>query len=131
MKKTLFILILITIGFPVFAYPFWSAPTPNVTVFTNSTILTFTNSQTVTNIQGSKESIQHTLDIFGSMTGTNAVIANLDSTIDGANWIPQSTNTISTNGFSEVKLTGKWAQFRWRLTALTTNGTVIENYMAQ
>ena len=131
MNMKLTFLLILTMALPCLADPFWSASTPNVTVFTNSTVLTFTNSQTMTNIQGSKESLNHTCDIFGGGVGTNAITANLDSTIDGANWIPVSTNTISTNGFAEVKATGKWARFRWRVTALTTNATVTENYMAQ
>ena len=99
-------------------------------VFTNTTTVTFTNSQIATNAQDTGRSIYHTFQLFCTSTATNAVTANLDKTIDGSNWIPVSTNTVTTNGIVEYSVVGKWAQYRWRVTA-TTNATVVENYMSQ
>ena len=130
-KNLISLALFLSLVLPAAAAPYWSSPTPNVSVFTNSISLTFTNSQTVTNIQGTKESVNHTFHIFAATSGSNVITANLDRTLDGSNWIPVSTNTISTNGYAEIIAPGKWAQYRWRVTALTTNAALTENYFAQ
>ena len=102
-----------------------------VVVFTNSTSITFTNTATVTNSQDTARTVYHTFQVYSTTVGTNAITATLDKTIDGSNWVPVSTNVVTSNSIAEYTAVGKWTQFRWRVTAGATNATVTELYMGQ
>ena len=101
-------------------------------IYTNVTFSSnVTASVTFTNVQNTIITVNHTFQLFCTGAGTNVVTANLDRTIDEANWIPVSTNTVSTNGTVEYSVAGKWSKYRWRISAAATNATVTANYMAQ
>jgi hypothetical protein len=87
--------------------------------------ITYTNSQITINPK------LHTFQLFSTATGTNSVNAIWDRTIDGVNWFPFQTNTWTSSSNFEFYVSGKWAQFRCRLTPQGTNGAVFANYIGE
>jgi hypothetical protein len=102
-------------------------------VFTNVTFSSnITASVTFTNTQPSLFTIYHTFHLVYSPLGTNTTTATLERTLDGSFWYSVQTNTLTdgTNSF-EYSSVGKWAAYRWRVTALSTNATVRADYLAE
>lgn len=144
MKNTIVFVTLLALCFVCKAGEiFYPNPVQTRVVFTNQTFSSNWSSQatslTFTNVQFTGISVFHTFQLFSvpwtnTVTiGTNNVSASLDRTIDGTNWVPfYSTNMTGagTNAI-EVVTVGKWQSYRWRLTLLGTNLTVLANYMAE
>jgi uncharacterized membrane protein len=132
MRKILLSIILLSVGLcKVNAGELSRFSSQFTTIYTNSTSYTLSNSA-ATNVQTLIPSVSHTYQLFATTVGTNSVTATLDRTIDSANWIPATTNTISTNGIAEYTFTGKWTQARWRISAANSNNaTVLVVYMGQ
>jgi hypothetical protein len=92
------------------------------------TLLSATTNQT-----GSAYNVElfkyHTVAISESTIRTNTVY--VDRSLDGSNWIPFYTNTLTTTGqVAEATAVGKWAYMRGRLDTLTgTNCAVTFSYL--
>lgn len=103
-------------------------------VFTNSTTSTnFVATGSITNVQGTVYTTTHCFQGFFTIVGTNAVATSnvFESTIDNVNWIPEQTNSWTTNGTFEYTVIGKRSAFRNRTYFVTTNANLTINYIAQ
>jgi len=101
-------------------------------VYTNSLSFSATNGVTVTNSLDVSASIYHTFHFVYVATGTNTTSIVTERTIDGSNWVPVITNTLSSTGNSEAQYTGKWVTYRFRATFQNTNApTLTIPYVAQ
>lgn len=108
------------------------SPSQAHVTYTNVTFISnLTSSVNFTNQQDCGSTLNHTFQLFNNPVGTNTTVVNLDRTIDQVNWIPVSTNTFTTNGVYEFNTSGKWAAYRWRVSSLTTNDSILANYMSE
>lgn len=71
----------------------------------------------------------HTFQVtMASAFTTNLAVITLDRTLDGSNWVPFFTNSVSSSGTTDTNLTGTWQQFRARLVVTNTADTATVSY---
>jgi hypothetical protein len=111
---------------------YYYSPNAPTVIYTNVTFSSnFTASSTFTNTQGSGMSIGHTFNVFYTAAGTNSSNVILEKTIDGANWLTVTNVTWGVSTNMEIQTVGKYAQYRYRVTALSTNGSMTALYMSE
>lgn len=104
-----------------------------INVNTNQFIGTnFTSSiGTITNMQSTYGTFNHTFQVFNNAVGTNTITFAVDRSIDTNNWVAVTNLTWTTATNWEYTTQGNWVAYRFRITALATNDTIIGNYMAR
>ncbi len=92
------------------------------TVYTNTIVSSnIVTSLNLTNVQDTSFCTYHTFQAFYTIIGTNDVAGSnvFDSTIDGANWVPEQTNSFATNASVQFTFVGKKSLVRSRLYTAT------------
>lgn len=68
---------------------------------------------------------------FFIVAPTNVATVILDRSLNNTNWVPFSTNSLTTEAatVTEILATGKWSYFRARVSGMTNSGTITVNYL--
>jgi len=97
-------------------------------IYTNTFTQTATNGVNLTNSISTADSIYHTFHFVYTANGTNLTAVITERTLDGADYFPVVTNTLTTNGMVEAQYTGKWVGYRFRSLFQNTNAPTLNVY---
>src|ERR1700722_7320510 len=97
-------------------------------VYTNTFSQTATNGVSVTNSISTADSIYQTFHFVYTAVGTNTTTVVTERTLDGSDYFPVVTNSLTASGMVEAQYTGKWVGYRFRSAFANTNAPSLAVY---
>jgi hypothetical protein len=101
---------------------------PDHAILISSNVISSVTASTTNTVEASLCKL-HTFQVtMASTFTTNLAVITLDRTLDGSNWVPFFTNSVSASASTDTNLTGAWQQFRARVVVTNVADTVTVSY---